>query len=97
MKQDETNRVHWLTKRLPQITKPFEVTITWCAKNKKRDPGNIAAAEKFIGDGLRDAKIIPNDTWKYVAGINHRFKVDPKNPRVIVEIDEINEIQEANR
>ena len=91
MKQEETDRVHRevLAAKVPHITKPFVITYTWIAKDKRRDPGNIAAAEKFIGDGLRDAKVIPNDTWKYVSGIVHRFEIDPHNPRVEICIDEI--------
>lgn len=37
---------------------------------KKRDPSNVfASAIKFIEDGLKTAKVIPNDGWKNVLGI----------------------------
>ncbi len=38
---------------------------------KRRDPSNIAAsAIKFIEDGLIKARVIPNDGWDNVLGIN---------------------------
>ena len=97
MKRDETERVRWSISWHPIIQKPVKVLITWYSKDKRRDPDNIMAGQKFILDGIVSAKVIPNDNQKYIKGIAHEFETDVKNPRVIVEIDEINEIQEVNR
>lgn len=42
--------------------------LTWYEDTKKRDPDNIAAAKKYVFDGLVLAKIIPNDGWKQING-----------------------------
>ncbi|MDJ0554337.1 MAG: hypothetical protein F6K24_02600 [Okeania sp. SIO2D1] len=39
----------------------------WKVFNQKRDPDNIAAAAKFILDGLVAAEIIPDDSLKYIG------------------------------
>lgn len=35
------------------------------------------------------AGTIPNDTQKYIGDITHRIRVDRKEPRVEVEIEEV--------
>lgn len=62
---------------------------TWYAPDRRKDPDNLAAAVKFILDGLVQAKVLPNDGWHQVAEIRHRFFVDKKNPRVEVELAEV--------
>ena len=39
----------------------------WIESRMTRDPDNIAAAEKWVLDGLRDAGVLRNDGWKHVA------------------------------
>jgi Holliday junction resolvase RusA-like endonuclease len=85
MKQTYTDMVAWLAKKLPAYEK-VAIIITWHEPDQRRDPDNIMAGQKFILDGLVAAGTIPNDSQKYVRGIVHRFKVDRKNPRVEVEI-----------
>jgi len=85
MKQTYTDMVAWLAKKLPAYEK-VALIITWHEPDQRRDPDNIMAGQKFILDGLVAAGTIPNDSQKYVRGIVHRFKVDRKNPRVEVEI-----------
>lgn len=85
MKQTYTDTVAWLAKKLPAYEK-VALIITWHEPDQRRDPDNIMAGQKFILDGLVAAGTIPNDSQKYVRGIVHRFKVDRKNPRVEVEI-----------
>lgn len=90
LKEIYTDTVCWMVKRAPKLTNPIEVTITWYAKDKRRDPDNVMAGQKFIFDGLVKSGIIPNDTWRYVKGITHHFEIDRKNPRVEVQVTEIN-------
>ena len=88
MKKDNTELVTWVAKKVPKKEKVF-LEITWYCKNKKRDPDNIAAAVKFIWDGLVQAGVISNDGWNENAGWSNKFKVDKQNPRVEVNIREV--------
>ena len=85
MKQTYTDMVAWLAKKLPAY-KRVALVITWYEPDRRRDPDNIMAGQKFILDGMVQAGTIPNDSQKHVKGILHRFDVDRKNPRVEVEI-----------
>jgi len=85
MKETYTAMVAWLAKKLPPYEK-VALVITWYEPDRRRDPDNIMAGQKFILDGLVAAGVLPNDSQKYIAGIVHRFRVDKQNPRVEVEI-----------
>jgi len=89
-KKEYTEEVAWLAKhaRLPKFEKA-RLVITWFEPDRRRDPDNIMAGQKFILDGLVAAGAIPNDSQKYIQGIVHRFRVDKRNPRVEVEIVDI--------
>jgi hypothetical protein len=58
---------------------PFEgqvrLCFLWRERNMKRDMDNIAAAKKFILDGLVEAKVIVNDGWKHVHGFEDAFSI----------------------
>lgn len=86
-KKEHTEEVAWLAKlaRLPKFEKAHLV-ITWFEPDRRRDPDNIMAGQKFILDGLVQAGVIPNDNQKHIVSIVHRFRVDKQNPRVEVEI-----------
>lgn len=88
MKKYNTEAVGWAAKQVPAKKRVF-LNITWYCKNRKKDPDNIAAAVKFIWDGLVESGVIENDGWKQNAGWTNRFKVDKKNPRVEIELEEI--------
>ena len=89
-KKEYTEEVAWLAKqaRLPKFEKAYLV-ITWFEPDRRRDPDNIMAGQKFILDGMVAAGTIPNDSQKHIKGIVHRFRVDKRNPRVEVEIVDI--------
>lgn len=74
--------------KLYPITQKVYIKFTWVEANKKRDMDNVAAAKKFILDGLVDAGILVNDNWEYIQGFQDTFKIEKKN-RVIVEIEEV--------
>ncbi len=63
--------------------------VLWVEQNRKRDLDNIAFAKKFIQDGLVKAGIIHNDTYHEIAGFSDEFAYDPKNPRIVVTLEEI--------
>ena len=88
MKEEYTTIVAWLAKKLPAYEK-VALIITWYEPDLRRDPDNIMGGQKFIMDGLVQAGVIPDDSQKYILGIYHGFKVDRKNPRVEVEIVDV--------
>lgn len=68
---------------------PIKLKITWYEPNKRRDVDNITYSAKFLMDALVQAKIIIDDSQKYVVGIDNEVLVDNKNPRIEVEIKEV--------
>jgi len=87
MKHEHTTAIAWIAKKLPTY-KRVALVITWYEPDRRRDPDNIMAGQKFILDGLVMAGVIPDDSQKHIQGIVHRFDTDKKNPRVEVEIIE---------
>jgi len=85
-----TNRVadcFMLTfKRFKPVGKSW-ITFTWVEKDKRRDPGNVRCAEKFITDGLVTAGLLKNDGWNQIAGFTDTWEVG--EPGVWVEIREV--------
>ena len=90
MKDEYTQIVAWCATRLPKYGR-VDITITWWEPNRKRDPDGIMAGTKFIMDGLVQAGTIKNDSQRYVRSITHRFGVDQGNPRVEIEVEEVEE------
>jgi len=88
MKNEYTSLVAWTVAKLPTYEKQVDIMITWYEPNRKRDPDNIMAGQKFILDGLVEAGTIPNDSQKYINSITHKFEVDKENPRIEVKIHE---------
>lgn len=72
-----------------QIKGSVNLTFRWYEPNKRRDKDNIASAKKFILDALVKNDILVNDNWQYVEGFTDEFYVDAKNPRIEVEINEV--------
>ena len=92
MKQEYTNLCCFFAKNggyRKQFEKPVFIEFYWYEKNKKRDKDNIVFARKFILDGLVKASIIRNDGWAHVHGFADNFAVDKKNPRIEIEIKEV--------
>ncbi len=74
--------------RVPRnrINKPCDFVFTWYRKDKKTDPDNISAAQKFVFDSLVKAEVLAGDGWGQVKSIHHDFKIGPE--RVEIEITE---------
>lgn len=69
---------------------PVWMTYTWYERNRKRDKDNISSGgRKVIQDGLVKAGVLKNDGWADIEGFSDRFDVDKHNPRVEIEIEEI--------
>lgn len=75
LKQNETNLVALYAKGLKPCQYPVYIDFRYYEPNAKRDPDNIAAAKKFILDGLVVAGILPNDTQKWILGFSDTWTV----------------------
>lgn len=90
-KKNETRRcaLEIIRQTRETIRRPFYVVVAWYERDLRRDPDNVCAGIKFVLDALVEVGRIPNDTRKFVLGIDHSFlDPDKQNPRVEVEIVE---------
>lgn len=73
-----------------RIKKPVQMRYRWYEKNKRRDLDNISSfGRKVIQDALVQAKVLENDGWKNIIRFSDEFYLDPDNPRIEVDIEEI--------
>lgn len=63
-----------------------DFVFRWYCPNKKRDKDNIAAARKFIFDGLVKSRVLKNDGWQEIGNWRDEWFIDKQHPRVEVEI-----------
>lgn len=69
---------------------PVWMTYTWYERDRRRDKDNISSGgRKVIQDGLVKAGVLKNDGWADIEGFSDRFAVDKHNPRVEIEIEEV--------
>lgn len=76
MKRNLTALVCNLARRNPLA--PVErarFDFRWVCPDRRHNPDNIAAAKKFILDGLVKAKVIRNDGWGEVAGFSDTWEL----------------------
>lgn len=75
-----------------KFTRPVVMNYLWVEKDMRRDKDNVAAfGRKVIQDALVKGGVLKNDGWANIEGFSDRFDVDKKNPRVEVEIVEVEE------
>ena len=69
---------------------PVYMVYHWYEPNRRRDKDNISGfGRKVIQDALVRAKILRNDGWNDVEGFSDEFEVDKRNPRIVVELTEV--------
>ena len=87
-KRRQTHRVAWLVRAagLKPITRPVRIKFTWICKDRRKDKDNVRFAAKYILDGLVAAGILADDGWGQINGFEDHFAVDPKCPRIEVEL-----------
>lgn len=68
---------------------PIQINCVWGMQNfNKMDRDNRRASVKFILDGMQKARLIPNDSPKYVSELFDEYKPSSKGDYVKVEIIE---------
>ena len=68
-----------------KLKPPVSLHYTFYEKNKRRDQDNISGYfHKIFQDSLVCAGMLPGDGWRYVDGMEDRFEVDQKTPRIEV-------------
>lgn len=91
MKRTQTERVQAATiaQGLPRFAGPVAVRFLWVEPNRRRDLDNVALAKKFVLDGLVAAGVLEGDGQRHVVALQDCFEVDPANPRVMVEVVDV--------
>ena len=85
IKSQETLRVAASVFGVPPIppkSYPVMVLFDWYTADARTDADNVSFAQKFILDGLVRAKVLENDSRRFVFGVMHICHVDKQNPRV---------------
>lgn len=73
-----------------RFDRPVTMAYTWHEPNRRRDKDNVSGfGRKVIQDALVRAGVLPNDGWANVEGFSDAFRVDKKNPRIEIEIREV--------
>lgn len=79
------------------IDKPIKITYTFYEPDRKRDLGNLLFVDKIFEDALQVCGVIKNDNQNFVKGITaNEVQIDKDNPRVVVEIEEIEDATNDN-
>lgn len=69
---------------------PVIMHYHWLEKDRRRDMDNISSyGRKVIQDALVKGGYLRGDGWAYIAGFSDGFAVGKKNPRIEVEIVEV--------
>lgn len=93
LKKEAQRTVEWCAKSQLRKFRPTGkvwMKYTWYEPNKRRDKDNTSSfGRKVIKDGLVKVGVLGNDGWRHIEGVSDRFRVDEKQPRVEVEIIEV--------
>lgn len=91
LKQTTEEAIQWeIIRQLKKVKLgPSSFTFRWYEPKKNRDKDNIAFAKKFIFDALQAQRTLAGDGWNQVIEFSDRFYVDATNPRVEIEITEV--------
>lgn len=85
VKKEDTEKVYYACKEKyiePVKDYPIHITFKWYSKDNRKDLDNVAFAKKSALDGLVLAKIIENDSRKFIKGFTDEFYIDKENPRL---------------
>lgn len=90
-KKKQTKRVSMelIAAGVPKFTRPVLMHFRWFERDRRRDRDNIRSGEKYIMDALTERERITNDTQKWVIDSHHEILLDKQNPRIEIDIEEI--------
>lgn len=74
--------------RIPFVDRA-SVAVEWVMPDRRRrDPDGGALVAKAVIDGLVDAAVLPDDSWRHVTGVTVRFvEPDDLGPRWRVTVE----------
>lgn len=73
-----------------RIKNPVYLKYRFYEENRRRDLDNISGYfHKVFQDALVTAGILKDDSWNYIVGFSDEFEVDKKEPRIEIEICEV--------
>jgi Holliday junction resolvase RusA-like endonuclease len=95
VKAEWTSTIAWIVKaaHIPKMSR-VRCRFEWVSANKRHDPDNIEAGQKFVWDALKVAGVIPNDGWDQNAGSEHLHAIGPK-PGVWVTVEDATDFSRA--
>lgn len=76
LKSSWTSTIAWIAKaaHIPKMER-IRLEFEWVSRDRRHDPDNIEAGQKFVWDALKVAGIIENDGWDQNAGSTHRHRL----------------------
>lgn len=91
LKQQTEDMLMWCICKadLKPCERPIKLKVIWYEKDLKRDADNVIFAKKFILDSLVKCGVLENDSRKFVIGFEDIVLVDRTDPRIEVEIIEM--------
>lgn len=90
MKAEYTDIAYFacISQNLPLFKRPVKIHFVWYSTNRRMDTDNIRWCKPIL-DGLVLAGVLPDDSQRWVQQLSDTFLVDKDNPRVEVEIKEV--------
>lgn len=73
---------------IKKVSTPPRLFITFYRKNKRTEKDNLLAQTKELLDGMVMAGVLDDDRWDNYTDLSFTFRIDSKNPRLVVEIIE---------
>lgn len=67
LKKQVHRDIAWFLQDLPKDLEAVQLTCLWVTANRRKDPDNLAFAQKFLIDSLVEQGIIANDGWKQIV------------------------------
>jgi len=99
LKQQWTDDIAFIIRRarIPTMRR-VRLKLVWVSVDKRHDPDNIEAAQKFIWDALKHevAGVLTNDGWEQNGGVEPIHEIGPK-AGVWVTITEVEPLPRARR
>ena len=84
--------------RRVKFQNPVFILFTFYEQDRRRDHDNVSSfARKVIQDALVQCGVLQGDGWGHVTGYLDVFEVDKKNPRIVVEFIEQEEVQTCSK